>query len=157
MAARPNKKGRDPHAGEHGTYLHRALVESDAFRALTPIARLVFIQLMLEWKGSKFSNNGKLRLSTRQAAVKVGCDKGTVSAAFHDLQKKGFIIVTSLGALGVRGVARGPTYEITQWPLPGEKMAKKLYKQWTPSQEFEVKRHSVNNPSGKRGNKTLYG
>ena len=60
--------------------------------------------------------------------------------AFHELQAKGFIVVTELGALGVEGEARGPKFELTDIGLPN-KQPRNLFCKWSPGKDFEVARH----------------
>lgn len=128
---------------EHGTFLQRRMMESDAWKSLSPKAQMLYIWLRLEWKGPKFNNNGKIRLSCRQAAAKIGIGVNAAMRAFHELQAKGFVVVTKLGALGVEGEARGPTYELTDIGLPGQR-ARLLYAQWKEGRDFEVIRHRKN-------------
>jgi len=136
--SRKDKKGRSIH--EHGTYIQRSLLSSEAWRALPPKAQMTYIWLRLEWKGPQFNNNGKIRLSYRQAAQRVGISTNAAMGGFHELQAKDFIIVTKLGAPGVEGEARGPTYELTDIGLPG-KQPKRLFLKWNQDQECEVVRH----------------
>ena len=100
-----NKTGRIEY--EHGTYVTRRLMSSEAWAATSPKAQILYIWLGFEWKGSKFNNNGKIRLSCRQAARRIGIGANAAMRAFHELQAKGFIVVTPLGALGIEGEARG--------------------------------------------------
>lgn len=144
--SKPNKKGRNTQ--EYGTFIQRRLVTADAWRALTPKAQILYVILRLEWNGPKYNNNGKIKLSYRQAAALIGIGLNTVMSAFHELQAKGFIVVTKLGALGVEGEARGPSYELTDIGLPGER-PRNLFLQWKPGVDFEVTRHIANNPTGK--------
>lgn len=133
------KDGTSKH--RQGTYLQRDILDTPAWRALSPKAQMLHIWLRLEWKGKTFNNNGKIRLSCRQAAARIGISVNTAMTAFHELQAKGFIIVTRLGALGVDGEARGPTYELTDLDLPG-KAPKALFTRWKEGSDFEVQRHS---------------
>ena len=125
---------------DHATNVQRKMLETAAWRALSPKAQILHIWLRFEWKGPRFNNNGKIRLSYRQAADKIGIGVNTAMSAFHELQAKGFILVTKLGALGVEGEARGPCYELTDIGLPNER-PKNLYTQWQPGKDFEVIRH----------------
>ena len=126
---------------EHGTYVTRRLMENAAWRALDPKAQVLHIWLHLEWKGPKFNNNGKIRLSYRQAAAKIGIGINAVMGAFHQLQAKGFILITKRGSLGVEGEARGPTYELTDIGLPNQ-TPKLLFLKWKEGHDFEVIRHN---------------
>lgn len=125
---------------EHGTFIQRRLLEAPAWRALSPKAQMLYIWLRLEWKGAKYNNNGRIRFSCRQAARKIGIGVNTAMRAFLELQAKGFVIVTQMGALGVEGEARGPSYELTDLGLPN-KTARHLYLTWKPGHDFEVVRH----------------
>ena len=74
--------------------------------------------LIMEFKGKIYNNDGKIRLSFRQAALKMGTSKDTVARAFGDLQAKGFIKVTKPGSLGISGMGKCPEYEIAALTLP---------------------------------------
>lgn len=58
------------------------------------------------------NNNGKITLSYRQAAKRLGVCANFAMRAFHELQAKGFIAVTEKGSLRVVGHARSPRYEL---------------------------------------------
>lgn len=114
--AKVDKKGRNKH--EQGTFMPRRLLSSEAWKAMSPKAQMTYIWLRLEWKGPQYNNNGKIKLSYRQAANLLGIGVNAAMKGFHELQAKGFIVVTQLGALGVEGMARGPAYELTDIGLP---------------------------------------
>ena len=71
--------------------------------------------MKFEFKGPKFNNNGKINLSVRQAAKRLGVTKNTAVKAFHDLQAKGFIVVTEVGHLGVAGHGQGTAGHGRAW------------------------------------------
>ena len=150
MAGRTHRKGRSER-GDHFTVITRRLVECKAWRALPCTAQALYLFLRFEWKGERNNNNGKIRFSTRQAAKALGIAINTAAAAFHALQGKGFIRVTQLGALGIAGEARGPSYELTEIPLPGVPVGSRLFNEWTEGNDFEVIRHNANNPKGRNG------
>ena len=128
------------------------VVNTDAWRALGTASHSLFILLSLEWKGPKYNNNGKITLSARQAAERMGVTRDTAAKAFRDLQAKGFIVVTKGGSLGVTGHGKCPEYEITCIEMPQrEKSNRFLY--WTSGNDFDVFVHPVKNPAGK--NKSL--
>ena len=70
-----------------------SVMDNPAWRALSTAAQAPYPTLVLEFKGKKFNNNGQIRLSVRQATLKMGISKDTVSWAFRDLQAKGFLLV----------------------------------------------------------------
>lgn len=151
MGAKPNAKGRD--TSEHFTKLIRNMMTTPAWRALSPKAQALYPWLKFEWHGPKANNNGRIRLSCRQASELMGVSVNTANGAFQELQAKGFIVVTEIGALGAEGYARGPSYEITELALPfAEKpVGRQLYRDWKPGTDFPVSRHAVNNPGGRNG------
>ena len=118
---------------EHFTKLVRTTMNTPAWCALTPVAQALYPWLKLEWRGPQNNNNGKIRLSVRQAAANLGVNIKTAARGFHDLQAKGFIYVTEPARLGVGGEAKSPSFELT---------------------EIAVK-HKDHNSRHKRKNKTL--
>lgn len=153
MGSKPNKTGRNPK--EHYTTLERSFLETPAWRALSCSAKAIYPFVKLEWHGSKFNNNGKIQLSIRQAAERVGIGVNAAMRAFHDLQAKGYLVITQMGALGIEGEARGPSYEITEIALPGsgKHAGRRLFDQWREGADFPIAKHHVNNPRGRNGQK----
>ena len=137
----------------HFAQLHRPMMQTPAWRALSTTAQALFPWLLLEWKGPDHNNNGSIQLSVRQAAERMGVSLNTAASAFHDLQAKGFIVVTEPGRLGVTGQAKGPKYEITTLaPRYSEKRGgRELYREWEEGCDFPVTKARANNPSGRNG------
>lgn len=138
---------------EQFTKLVRRMMETDAWRALSPTAQALYPWIRMEWKGPKANNNGRISLSVRQAAERMGIYPNTAARAFHDLQAKGFLVVTQGAYLGASGAAKAPTFELTELPLPSSEgnQGRKLYNQWRPGEDFPVKKASANNPGGRNG------
>ena len=78
----------------------RSTMEEPAWKALPSRAQALYPWLKLQWKGPRHNNNGRVMLSVRCAAQRLGCNKDTAAKAFHDLQAKGFIHVTRAARLG---------------------------------------------------------
>lgn len=144
---RKNEQG-----GEHFTKLVRNTMETPAWRALSPTAQALYPWLKLEWRGPQANNNGKIRLSVRQASERLGVSVNTAARAFHDLQAKGFLVVTKPACLGIVGQATCPEYELTEIGLPsGEKRGgRRLYRDWQEGRDFPVRKSPANNPQGVR-------
>ena len=138
---------------EHYTQLTRKLMSSPAWKALTPSAQALYPWLRLEWRGSRYNNNGKLRLSVRQAADCMGCDIKTAARAFHNLQAKGFIVITEPARLGISGAAKAPAFELTEIPLPqlDRVSGRQLYMSWQKGRDFSFEKATANNPMGFNG------
>lgn len=149
-------KQRNP-PGEHFTKLIRHTMEEPAWRALSSTAQALYPWLKLEWRGPDANNNGKISLSVRQAAAMMGVTPVTASHAFHDLQRKGWIVITQPAHLGTDGAAKSATYELTELRMPlAEKGrdGRKLYRDWRPDHDYPVRAVSSNNPQGNNGRKT---
>lgn len=141
---------------EHFTKLLRHTMEEPAWRALSSVAQAIYPWVKLEWHGPDCNNNGKIRLSARQAAQCVGVTPDTAAGGLRDLQRKGFLFVTEGATLGVEGAAKSPAYEITELKMPGSDRidGRKLYREWRPDAEFAASTTAVNNPCGRNGRKT---
>lgn len=127
-------------------------MDTPAWRALSSTAQALYPWLKLEWRGPDANNNGKIRLSTRQAGEKLGVRPDTAAEGFRDLQRKGFIVQTEAACLGVEGAARSPAYEITELKMPGsDGDGRKLYRDWRPGNDFPVLSANANNPTGNNG------
>ena len=137
---------------DHFTQLIRSMMETPAWRGLSPTAQALYPWIRLEWRGPKSNNNGSISLSTRQAADRMGVGINTAARAFHDLQAKGFLVLTRAARLGIQGQATAPEYELTEIALPHAQIntGRRLYLQWQPTAEFPVHKSPANNPTGKR-------
>jgi hypothetical protein len=152
MAARgkANRTGRSERP-EHWTKMLRSTMEEPAWRALTSTAQALYPWLKLEWKGPDANNNGAIRLSVRQAAQRLGVGSDTAARAFHDLQAKGFLVVREPGHLGLSGAAKSPAFELTEVEMPhaAQHGGSRLYREWTPGEDFPVQKAAVHNPRGR--------
>lgn len=144
---------RNERHGEHFAKMMRKTMQTPAWRALGPTAQALYAWLKLEWRGPSANNNGAIRLSVRQAAECMGVGTDTAARAFHGLQSKGFIVVTQAARLGLEGVAKSPTYEITEIEMPNSTKngGRKLYLEWRLGGDFPVHKAKANNPSGWNG------
>ncbi|MEX0319028.1 MAG: hypothetical protein AB3N21_13805 [Ruegeria sp.] len=139
--------------GEHWTKLVRNMMETPAWRALSPVAQALYPWLRLEWHGPDNNNNGRIGLSVRQAAERLGVTRNTAANGFRELQAKGFIAVTRPPKLGDSGVASSPLFELTEISLPTSRRdgGRRLYKQWSEGADFPVVKAPIHNPMGTNG------
>lgn len=136
---------------EHWTKMIRQHMDCPAWRALSLPAQAIYPWLKLEWKGPSSNNNGKIELSLRQIADRAGCNVKTAMRAFHDLQRKGWIVVTRPAALGLGGHARTHQIELTEiMCLPNDR-PRALYQKWSEGADYPVAEVRTNNPQGKNG------
>ena len=117
--------------------LHKTM-DTSAWRHLKPKSQALYPWIRLEWKGKQNNNNGKIALSCRQAAQKMGVSLNTAASAFRDLQAKGFLVVTKPSLLGVEGMAKLQLYEITEEPMPKTTKGTHLYASWTHGKDYPV-------------------
>ncbi|MEP3631216.1 MAG: hypothetical protein ABJN04_14585 [Hyphomicrobiales bacterium] len=138
---------------EHFTKLIRPMMETPAWRALSPTAQALYPWLKLEWRGPDNNNNGKIQFSVRQAKESLGVSINTAAKAFHELQAKGFIVVKEPAKLGSSGEAKSPAYEITELRTRTreEKVGRKLYMDWREGRDYPVIKAQANNPKGANG------
>ncbi|AJE47176.1 hypothetical protein P73_2461 [Celeribacter indicus] len=143
---------RNEQRHEHFTTMVRNTMEAPAWRALSPTSQSLYVWVRLEWRGPKANNNGKIRLSVRQAAERMGVKSlNTISRAFHDLQAKGFLVVREHAVLGTQGEAKSPAFELTELPLPNAEsnQGQRLYRNWREGHDFPVIRAVAHNPTGR--------
>jgi hypothetical protein len=143
---------REVSGNEHFAKMIRSTMNTLAWRSLSVHAQALYPWLKLEWKGPKANNNGKITMSVRKAADLLNCSRKTAAGAFHDLQAKGFIVITRQACLGGDGSAKSPTYELTELLRPIDKGERhdgqKLFLEWRPGHDFEVAKARTNNPTG---------
>ena len=152
MSRRNKNYGREP-TGKYAQ-MPLSVMDTPAWRALSSAAQALYPWLVMEFKGKQFNNNGKIRLSARQAALKMGTCKDTAARAFRDLQAKGFLRVVRGACLGDSGMGKTTEYEITTITTPSNPhRASDDFKNWSKGNDFHVFEHPHKNPLGK--NKTL--
>lgn len=91
--------------------MHRWMVESPAWRSLSPYSRCLYMEIKLRYNGS---NNGGISLSYREAERLLGCSNKPVPAAFRQLQETGFIKPQQKGAF--KGIPLATTWLLTELP-----------------------------------------
>ena len=65
---------RNEKRAEHFAQMIRTTMEAPAWRALSTTAQALYPWIKLEWRGPKANNNGKIRLSVRDAARRLGVE-----------------------------------------------------------------------------------
>jgi len=65
-----------------------SVLDTDAWRSLSSAAQALFPWLVMEFKGAKYNNNGKICLSVRQAAERMGVARDTAARAFLTYRRK---------------------------------------------------------------------
>lgn len=97
------------------------MLNSNAYRALSPNARSLLVELTMLDNGA---NNGSLYLSVRDAAYRLGvADLTAASRAFDDLAALGFIEMTKDAHFTIKAAdtSRARCWRLTWLPGPGRK------------------------------------
>jgi hypothetical protein len=129
MPRRHNHKGRS--TTERFVSLPHWMLQSPAWRSLSPVGRSVFIELAAIYNGS---NNGRIALSARDAAERVRCSKNTAARAFAELTQKGFVDLCSRGHFD-RKTPHAAEYRLTLHACDrtGERSSRR-FMSWHPDQ-----------------------
>lgn len=116
---RVNAKGRN--TTSRFTRLDHRILTSNAYRALSPNARSLLVELIMLYNGS---NNGSLYLSVKDAAHRMGvADVNAARQAFADLERLGFIELTHDAHFHVKASerSRARCWRLTWEAGPGRK------------------------------------
>lgn len=124
--AKSRKRPQKPNAtGRNNTSrfvrLDYRMLNSNAYRSLSPNARSLLIEVMMLFNGG---NNGSLYLSVEDAAHRIGvADHHAASAAFKELQEMGFIEMTQDAYFWIKAAhtSRARTWRLTGEAGPGRK------------------------------------
>lgn len=79
--------------------LDRWFLHHEAFRALSPVARCLILELLDRCRGD---NNGRIVLSTREAQQRLGVAKETITWGFRELVALGFVEVARQSAFSLK-------------------------------------------------------
>jgi hypothetical protein len=131
--------------GEPFVPIVASVLASPAWASLSCVARALYVKLRGSFKYGKEAEpiawqNGRIFLSVRDAATALNVAPSTAARAFHDLQAKGFVIVTSLGHLGAEGQGKATTFRITSCACREHPRGSREYEQWQPGKDFKVER-----------------
>jgi hypothetical protein len=114
-----DKKGRNPTT--RFARLDHRILNSNAYRALTPNARSLLVELIMLHNGE---NNGSLYLGVRDAAHRLGAaDTNVATNAFAELVELGFIEMTKDSYFSVKAddASRARCWRLTWEVGPGRK------------------------------------
>lgn len=125
----------------HFVQLEHYLLDTLAYRTLTPNARAVYVELKRRFNGR---NNGTLALSARDAGDAIGATHHTGARALLELQEHGFIEITEESDFK-RKVHVARAYLLTEYPddRPGRsRIASKAFLKWLPKPGSKSKTQS---------------
>ena len=131
MSQKHNRKGRSK--GQHSLFvaLELFIMQSDAWRSLSVVSRQVYIEIAALYNQS---NNGRLALSARQVAQRLPINRSTVTRAFKELAKKGFIVAASPSGFNMKtGERKATEWRLTRYrcDVTGD-LPTKAFLKWVP-------------------------
>jgi Homeodomain-like domain len=134
-----NRTGRSRTDGRF-TSIPEIVLASPSYVHTSPVARAALIEIARLFNGS---NNGRLGLSVRQAADRLGCSKDTANRAIRELQEHGFIEPAVKGYFCTKSAPRA-----TEWRLTWKRcdrsnaLATHDYRRWKAPTALENKSRS---------------
>ncbi|GGE20546.1 hypothetical protein GCM10011360_06520 [Primorskyibacter flagellatus] len=145
MTRRPykhHKKG----AGRH-VQLSEYLQATAAWADLKPGPRALYIAVKRRFNGS---NNGRIVLSHREAALALNVHRNTVGPYFQELIEHGFIRVIQGPYLGPEGIGKSALLALTELPTHDGHSATRDFLGWT-----KPKKPRTNSVSGRHKNQDV--
>ena len=127
----------------------KATMETRAWRAMSPGARLLYIELRGRSRND-YLNNGKVFLSCRDAAKAVGVSTQSIVRWYAENEHYGFLRKTGEGFLGVDGYGIAARYRFTEF-AHGTHPATRDFEKW----DGEIFVYTPRRPSRKKQNPVL--
>lgn len=126
-------------SGPRYVALYHWVMETAAWRDLSPVERCAYIEIASRYAGPG-SNNGSIPFSVREVADALGVGKTTAMRALSNLQSHGFIVMTSKGGFNVKH------RHATEWLLTefgddrksGSPIASKDFARWEKTKHGSV-------------------
>lgn len=118
-------KGRSKGDGRFIRVFHHML-NTDAGQSLTPHEMAALIRIMQRYNGD---NNGRISMSSREAAKQANMNKNTAAKALKSLVNKGFLVVRTPSGFNQNG-RKAAEYEITCFSPGLKKPAKNSFQDW---------------------------
>ena len=128
--ARHNKTGRSKGSSGQFVQLHDWMMNTAAWRSLTPQCRAVYVEVARLYNGR---NNGSLGLGARDAAERANINKDTACSCFARLTELGFLEAAQLGKFNMN------SRKVTEWRLTAykcdrtHKLPTKAFASWRPA------------------------
>lgn len=130
--AKSNKTGRT--RGSMGRFISLPLymLQSAAWRSLSPVERCCYLEIIQRYNGS---NNGRLAMSARSLALAIGVNRATSSRALQSLIAVGLIEVVQSSAFSCK-VKRAAEYRVTihRCDVTGD-LPSKTFMRWQPENQ----------------------
>lgn len=146
MGKRKFKRG----SGAKFVQIEHWVMDCEAWQTMKPGPRALYVELKRRFNGS---NNGRIFLSTRDAAKALNVNKETAGKYFAVLREHGFITITQGHCLGPSGQGQADLYALTEQPI-GETKASKDFRAWKMQKPVRKTRLSLSEKTGQSDRKT---
>ena len=93
--------------------LLKETLDTPAWRAMSHGAQMLYVALKRRYNLNSH-NNGRIFLSQRDAMKELRSDTKEISRWYRELQHFGFIVMQTLGCLGVEGTGHAPRWRLTE-------------------------------------------
>jgi len=110
--------------------LRHWILKSAAWKSLRPAPRALYFELRRRFNGR---NNGEISMAVREAAAELHIAKDTASAAFRELEAKGFIKCRQRGDFNWK-LGLASVWILTEESY-GNEFATKDFMRWTEQEE----------------------
>lgn len=119
-------KSRKRGGGRH-LQLSEHLQSTEAWASLKPGPRALYVELKRRYNGS---NNGRIFLSHRDAAIAINVHRNTVGPYFRGLEERGFIRMTQASYLGTAGIGLAALWALEEVATADGKPATRSFIKW---------------------------
>jgi len=137
-----SKKNKHRIAELQHVRLYHVMLRSPAWKSLSAPAQALYVHISMRYRGHG-SNNGRIPLSVRQAALALHVGIKAAWLAFRQLQDRGFIEETDKGGFS-RKARHCTLWRLTEFPCDvTDQLASKKYQHWKPEViDLEAERKS---------------
>lgn len=134
--AKFNKKGRAKRKLDNFVALEHYLLDSPAWRSLDPVSRAAYVELARSYNGT---NNGRLLMSARMLADRLGISKDTAARKLHALRESGFIELVKQSGFNMK-MRHCAEYRLTSQTCDATgALPSKAFMRWQPNVQKTVR------------------
>jgi hypothetical protein len=115
--------------------LYHWFLKSEAWKSLSPNARALYVEVVTRYNGS---NNGRIGFSIRDAAKALHIGRTGASAAFAELQDRGFLVIEKRSAFSLK-TKLATEWRLTEFPCDvTNALSTRDFMRWTPEEKITV-------------------
>lgn len=145
------KHDHQGHSKKGGQFvlLYEFMQQTAAWRACSPVDRVIYIELVRTYNGS---NNGRLAKGVRELGELANVNKDTAGKALKRLAERGLIECTTPGGFSLK-LPHTAEWRLTQYRCDRTgQLASKAFMKWRPEMQNAVRKQGTTRP--KAGDKS---